>query len=78
MQTKTQSIIEQITNVGTGFIIAQIMVLCLIPLWDTKSLSLFDSFCISSIFTSVSLIRGYIFRRYFNKKHSKISTRKDS
>ena len=70
MQTKKQSLIEQVVNVGTGFIIAQVMVLYLIPCWDSSSLTWVDSFYISSIFTSVSLTRGYIFRRLFNKVHS--------
>jgi hypothetical protein len=71
MQTKKQSLVEQIVNVGTGFMIAQVMVLFLIPCWDTTTLTWFDSACISSIFTIVSLGRGYVFRRYFNRRHSK-------
>ncbi len=69
MQTKTQSLIEQIVNVGTGFMIAQVMVLYLIPYWDTTSLTFIDSFVISSIFTIVSFCRGYVCRRYFNRRH---------
>ncbi len=67
MQTKKQSLVEQVVNVGTGFMIAQVMILYLIPCWDTTSLTLIDSMVISSIFTTVSLIRGYLWRRYFNE-----------
>lgn len=70
MQTKKQSLIEQIVSVGTGFLIAQILILCLLPCWDTQTLTLMDSITISSIFTSCSLIRGYLLRRYFNRVHS--------
>jgi hypothetical protein len=76
MQTKKQSLIEQVVNIGIGFMIAQVMVLYLIPCWDTTTLTWIDSMFISSIFTSVSLCRGYIFRRIFNKLHSQ--ERKDS
>jgi hypothetical protein len=71
MQTKKQSLIEQVVSVGTGFLIAQILILCLLPCWDSKSLTIIDSITISSIFTSCSLIRGYILRRLFNKLHTK-------
>ena len=71
MQTKKQSLVEQVVKVGTGFIIAQAMILYLIPYWDTTSLTLVDSMTISFIFTIVSLARGFIFRLYFNRVHSK-------
>ena len=70
MQTKTQSLIEQSVNVGTGFLIAQLLILYILPLWDSQSLTIKDSVAISAIFTSISLARGYLFRRIFNRWHN--------
>ena len=63
--------IESFINVFIGFLIAQLLILYLLPLWDSKSLTLKDSIQISAIFTSISFIRGFIFRRLFNKVHKK-------
>ncbi len=71
-QTKLESAIEQLCNVGSGMIIAYaIMELVLVPVlhigmtpgqnvWTTITL------------TIVSVIRGYCWRRIFNKKVYKV------
>jgi hypothetical protein len=71
MQNIKWSAIESFINVFIGFLIAQLLILYLLPLWDSKSLTLKDSIQISAIFTSISFIRGFIFRRLFNKVHKK-------
>jgi hypothetical protein len=69
MQSRRWSIIETIINVGTGFLIAQLLILYLLPLWGFQT-DLHDSLTISAVFTSVSMLRGYICRRIFNHFNS--------
>lgn len=67
MQTKTHSLIEQILNIGTGFIIAVCLWEFLIAgLIRDGYLELDNSIVITLIFTGISLVRGYIFRRLAN------------
>jgi hypothetical protein len=73
MQSKKWSLIETIVNVGTGFIIAQALILYMLPCWGFQT-DIHDSITISAMFTSVSMLRGYICRRIFNWYHSPLKT----
>jgi len=73
MQSKRWSAIEQAINVGTGFLIAQGLILYILPLFDLREITLHDSVLISMIFTSVSFVRGYICRRAFNRLNRKVN-----
>ena len=63
MQTKTESIIERTLDIGTGFIISLLLykyvILELEWLWT-------NAFLVTLLFTVVSFVRGYLWRRYFN------------
>jgi hypothetical protein len=66
MQSKKHSIIEQLLNVGSGFILSFILwVYVITPLWNIP-MSMSDNIAIIFIFTVVSITRGYLWRRYFN------------
>lgn len=66
MQSKKHSIIEQLLNVGSGFILSFILwVYVITPLWNIP-MSMSDNIAIIFIFTVVSVTRGYLWRRYFN------------
>jgi len=68
MQSKYQSIIEQILNMGSGFIISVLVwELVIKNLIHEGVLTLDSSIMITVIFTTVSFIRGYLWRRFFNK-----------
>ena len=67
MQTKKQSLIESITNVAIGYIVAVISNAAILPLFGV-SLAFSDSMLIAVWFTVISVIRGYAVRRWFNKK----------
>jgi len=75
MQTKKWSAIEQATSVVTGFLIAQGLILHILPLFDLREITIDESILISVIFTSVSFCRGYMFRRLFNKLHKRKETK---
>ena len=65
MQTKRQSLIETLTSVFVGWLIGVILNLTILPLFD-YNITVIDSLWVSLIFTVVSVIRGYLIRRYFN------------
>ena len=67
MQTKRQSLIETLTSVFVGWLIGVILNMLVLPLFD-YDVSLTDGVLISIIFTAVSVVRGYLIRRFFNSK----------
>ena len=67
MQTKRQSLVETLTSVFVGWFIGVILNMLVLPLFD-YNVSLTDGVLISIIFTAVSVIRGYVIRRWFNSK----------
>jgi hypothetical protein len=69
MQSKKWSVIENIVNVVTGFAIAQLLILYMLPLWGFDT-NIHQSLGISAVFTTVSFARGYICRRIFNHYHN--------
>ena len=71
MQSRKSSIIEQCFNVGSGFVIAMLLRSFVIgPVWDIEK-PVAQDLQIILVFTAVSLIRGYVWRRVFNKKEVK-------
>lgn len=65
-QTKLVSFIESIVNIGSGFFVALLLwILLVTPLWDIQ-VKFIDNFLITIIFTIVSVIRSYFWRRFFN------------
>ena len=67
MQSKKQSLIESLTSVFIGWLIGVILNILVLPLFD-YNITVIDSLWVSLIFTVVSVIRGYIIRRFFNSK----------
>lgn len=66
MQTKKNSFIESVTQTVIGFCIAMLTQIIVYPIMDI-SVTIAQNFKISAIFTVVSIIRGYLIRRIFNK-----------
>lgn len=67
MQSKLSSIIEQLLNVGSGFIISLLVwIYIIIPIWNFD-VNFSDNILITVTFTGISIIRGYVWRRLFNK-----------
>ena len=65
MQTKKESLIESLTSTTIGIIIGIVLNLTILPIFGYP-VSLSDSLWISVVFTAVSIIRGYVVRRWFN------------
>ena len=67
MQSKKQSLIETLTSVFVGWLIGVILNLTILPLFD-YNITVVDSLWVSLIFTVISVVRGYVIRRFFNSK----------
>lgn len=67
MQTRTQSLIESITNILIGYAVAIVSQLIVFPLFDIN-IPFSDNLLIGAYFTAISLVRSYVVRRYFNRK----------
>jgi len=68
MQTKMQSFIESANNILIGFIVAVGSQIIIFPMFDIH-IELYENFQIALYFTLISLIRSYLLRRYYNRKH---------
>lgn len=66
MQRPLVSLIEQLTSLGTGFIISvSVMMFFITPVYDLP-LNAAQNVSITIIFTAISILRGFLFRRLFN------------
>ena len=66
MQSKKHSIIESVTNTVIGLVTSFIIQLIIYPLLDIP-VSINQNIIITLVFFTVSIIRGYLIRRLFNK-----------
>lgn len=67
-QSKLESLIEQTLNVGSGFIISWMFwVTVITPVYDIQ-VSTSENLQITGLFTCISVLRGYIWRRVFNRR----------
>lgn len=68
MQTKWQSFIEAWTNILVGYGLALLAQIIVFPIYGMR-VDLGQNIQIGIIFTVISLVRSYTFRRVFNKWH---------
>lgn len=66
MQSKRFSLIESVTNTLIGFIVSLIIQLIIYPIMDIP-VTFGQNLTITAVFTLVSIARGYLVRRLFNK-----------
>jgi len=67
LQNKTISFLEALTNTCLGFLLSLLLVNIVLPLFGFN-VKFGQSVEITTIFSIVSIARGYIIRRVFNKK----------
>jgi membrane protein implicated in regulation of membrane protease activity len=70
VQTKTQSLIEACLNTATGFALSVVVQVLVFPLYGVH-LSLGTNMQLVAIFTAVSILRSYWWRRFFNNRNAK-------
>jgi hypothetical protein len=63
-QTKKQSLFESVINVLVGFWVAVLIQVLVFPIFGIEA-TFGENLAISLIFTIVSILRGYILRRFF-------------
>ncbi len=68
MQNKKQSFIEALLNVLIGSFVFFVSLYIIFPVLGIESNTEKNSI-LSIYFTSLSILRNYLLRRYFNKKH---------
>lgn len=68
MQTKKQSLLESLTNTAIGFVISLASTFVIFPLVGFES-SASKNIIVTLFFTAVSILRGYLIRRFFNTKN---------
>lgn len=69
-QTKKQSLIEAITNTAVGFLISLVSISIILPIMGFET-STGRNLTLTVYFTFISIARGYILRRIFNKPRKK-------
>ena len=75
-QSPRSSIVEAWINILIGFSINFVMNLLIIPLaMDGKVMTLSNNWWMGWIFTSVSILRQYVIRRWFNDRIHKAAQR---
>lgn len=67
MQSKKDSLIESITNVSIGYVVAILTQIVVFPLFDINT-SWYENLGIAACFTVVSVIRSYVVRRFFTNR----------
>lgn len=65
-QSRWLSLVEAITNVAVGYVLAVITQIVAFP-WFGIHPSLGENLAIGSIFTGISLLRSYVLRRLFER-----------
>lgn len=67
MQSKKHSLIESVSNVLIGYLVALFSQLLIFPFFGID-VSLSDNLLIGLWFTLISIVRSYTLRRFFNRK----------
>lgn len=70
-QTQWQSMFETVANIGTGFLLSLVVTHYVLP-WYGHHVSYSENLQITAIFTLVSIVRSYFFRRIFNHIQTKL------
>jgi len=70
-QTRLQSLIETMINIGIGYGIALVSQIVVFPLFGIH-IPISDNVFIGAIFTVISIARSYLVRRMFNRIHGGI------
>ena len=63
VQSKRDSVLESIANIGSGFVVSLFAAYLVMPMYAEGTLNELD---ITVFYTVLSFIRSYVWRRYFN------------
>ena len=66
-QSRTHSIIETTLNIGSGMMVAWLLTFYVLPAWG-YAYSPHEALEITALYTVVSWVRAYAWRRFFSNK----------
>lgn len=66
-QSKKRSLAESVTNQVVGYVIALASQFAIFPLFGIH-VSVMDNIVMCNYFTVISVVRGYVIRRWFNRR----------
>ena len=67
-QSRLESAVEAVLNVGSGFVVAMVLWQFVVaPLWGYE-VTLLDNLGLTAIFTTISVVRSYVWRRFFERR----------
>ncbi len=65
-QSRLESLIEASINIGSGFIVSLLLwTFVIVPVWNLP-VNMSQNLIITGLFTVLSIVRSYIWRRFFN------------
>lgn len=67
MQTKRNSLIESVSNTVIGYLVALASQIAIFPLFEIH-VPFHDNLMIGAWFTAISVVRGYVLRRWFTRR----------
>jgi hypothetical protein len=70
MQTRKHSFLEVLLNTASGFLTSLVTQWLVFPLFNLRP-SIGENVALTTIFTVVSIVRSYFWRRLFNALHTK-------
>ena len=73
MQTKKHSMVEVVTNVSVGYVLALASQLIIFPMFGMY-ISIGENILIGMWFTVIAIVRGYLIRRFFMRRTEKVSS----
>lgn len=74
-QSRIVSLIESVVNVGSGFILSLILWQFVLAPWFGYEVTISTNLQLTTVFTVVSVARGYLWRRFFARDLHKRLTR---
>jgi len=75
-QTRLVSLVEAVVNVGSGFLISLLLWQFVLAPWFGYEVTLSTNLQLTSVFTAVSVARGYLWRRFFERKLHRLLLRR--
>lgn len=66
-QSKAVSLLESVVNVASGFALSLLLWQFVLAPWFGYEVTIVDNLQLTSVFTTVSIARGYLWRRFFER-----------
>ncbi len=68
MQSRLESLIEVGANICIGFVISMFANMLILPMFGHGHPTFLNNLGMTAVFTVLSIVRGYVLRRWFNSR----------